>query len=71
MFETFVRYCSTLQAQFAPYPAQSLELTLPSLRFYFHDGVREACAMSYKMNGVHTRKSLRMELIKARSVLIE
>ena len=44
-FETLVIYCSTLQARFAPYLAQSLELTLPSLRFYFHDGVREACAM--------------------------
>ena len=44
-FETLVIYCSTLQARFAPYLSQSLELTLPSLRFYFHDGVREACAM--------------------------
>jgi hypothetical protein len=30
---------------FALYLAQGLELTLPLLRFYFHDGVREACAM--------------------------
>ncbi|KIM73570.1 hypothetical protein PILCRDRAFT_829051 [Piloderma croceum F 1598] len=48
-FETLVIYCSTLQARFAPYLAQSLELTLPSLRFYFHDGVREACAMLVPM----------------------
>lgn len=44
-FETLVIYCSTLSARFAPYLAQSLEVTLPALRFYFHDGVREACAM--------------------------
>lgn len=44
-FETLVIYCSTLQGRFAPYLSQSLELTLPSLRFLFHDGVREACTM--------------------------
>ena len=47
-FETLVIYCSTLGAQFAPYLSQSLELVLPSLRFYLHDGVREACAMFVK-----------------------
>ena len=44
-FETLVIYCSTLGSQFSPYLSQSLELVLPSLRFYLHDGVREACAM--------------------------
>ncbi|KAH8088992.1 ARM repeat-containing protein [Cristinia sonorae] len=44
-FETLLIYCSTLGARFAPYLSQSLELVLPSLSFYFHDGVREACAM--------------------------
>lgn len=44
-FETLVIYCSTLGAKFAPYLSQSLELVLPSLRFYFHEGVREACAL--------------------------
>lgn len=44
-FETLVIYCSTLGAKFAAYLSQSLELVLPSLRFVFHDGVREACAM--------------------------
>jgi hypothetical protein len=44
-FETLVIYVSTLGASFAPYLSPSLELVLPSLRFYFHDGVREACAM--------------------------
>lgn len=44
-FETLLVYSTTLGAQFAPYLAQSLETTLPSLRFYFHDGVREACVM--------------------------
>ena len=45
-FETLVIYVSTLQGKFAPYLGQSLELVLPSLRFYFHEGVREACALS-------------------------
>ncbi|KAK2464446.1 hypothetical protein APHAL10511_003594 [Amanita phalloides] len=44
-FETLIIYCSTLNARFAPYFAQTLELTLPGLKFYFHEGVREACAM--------------------------
>ncbi|TFK34400.1 ARM repeat-containing protein [Crucibulum laeve] len=48
-FETLVIYCSTLGPRFAPYLAQTLEVTLPSLRFYFHDGVREACAMLIPM----------------------
>ncbi|KAF8637684.1 hypothetical protein AX16_010759 [Volvariella volvacea WC 439] len=48
-FETLVIYCSTLGPRFAPYLAQCLELTLPSLKFYFHDGVREACAMLIPM----------------------
>jgi len=44
-FETLVIYCSTLGARFAPYLAQTLELTLPCFRFVFHEGVREAAAM--------------------------
>ena len=44
-FETLVIYCSTLGPRFAPYLSQSLEVTLPCLKFYFHEGVREACAM--------------------------
>jgi len=44
-FETLVIYCSTLGPKFAPYLSQTLEVTLPCLRFYFHEGVREACAM--------------------------
>lgn len=44
-FETLVIYCSTLGSRFAPYLTQSLELVLPSLGFWFHDGVREACAL--------------------------
>jgi importin-5 len=44
-FETLVIYCSTLGARFAPYLSQGLEVSLPALQFYFHDGVREACAM--------------------------
>ncbi|KAJ3791198.1 armadillo-type protein [Lentinula aff. detonsa] len=48
-FETMVIYASTLNARYAPYLAQSLEITLPALRFYFHDGVREACALLLPM----------------------
>ena len=43
-FETLLIYCSTLGPRFAPYLAQTLEVTLPCLQFYYHDGVREACA---------------------------
>ncbi|KDQ51416.1 hypothetical protein JAAARDRAFT_185002 [Jaapia argillacea MUCL 33604] len=48
-FETLVIYCSTLGPKFAQYLPQVLELVLPSLRFFFHDGVREACAMIIPM----------------------
>jgi len=48
-FETLVIYCSTLGPRFAPYLAQTLEVTLPCLRFYVHEGVREACAMLIPM----------------------
>ncbi|KAI0090866.1 ARM repeat-containing protein [Irpex rosettiformis] len=48
-FETLVIYCSTLGSRFAPYLSQSLELVLPSLGFFFHDGVREASALLIPM----------------------
>ncbi|KAH7909589.1 ARM repeat-containing protein [Hygrophoropsis aurantiaca] len=41
-FETLAIYAATLSPRFAPYVAQGLELCLPALRFYFHEGVREA-----------------------------
>lgn len=41
-FDTLVVYASLLGARFAPYLAQALDLTLPALQFYFHEGVREA-----------------------------
>ncbi|KIK93959.1 hypothetical protein PAXRUDRAFT_33792 [Paxillus rubicundulus Ve08.2h10] len=41
-FDTLVVYCSILNELFGPYVTQTLELTLPALRFYFHEGVREA-----------------------------
>ncbi|KAI0032084.1 ARM repeat-containing protein [Vararia minispora EC-137] len=44
-FETLAIHCSTLGTVFAPYLGQTLELALPALRFYFHDGVREASSM--------------------------
>ncbi|TFK68855.1 hypothetical protein BDN72DRAFT_947862 [Pluteus cervinus] len=48
-FETLVIHCSTLGARFAPYLAQTLELSLPSLKFYFYEGAREACAVLIPM----------------------
>ncbi|PPQ86212.1 hypothetical protein CVT25_006892 [Psilocybe cyanescens] len=48
-FETLVIYCSTLGPRFAPYLGPTLEVTLPCLRFYFHEGVREACVMLVPM----------------------
>ncbi|KAF8956378.1 armadillo-type protein [Flammula alnicola] len=48
-FETLVIYCPTLDARFAPYLSQTLEVTLLYLRFYFHEGVHEACAMLIPM----------------------
>ncbi|KAJ8090590.1 importin subunit beta-3 [Marasmius tenuissimus] len=44
-FETMVIRASTLGARYTPYLAQSLEVTLPSIKFYFHGGVTEASAM--------------------------
>ena len=44
-FEMLVIHVSTLGDNFGPYFGATLELVLPNLRFFFHDGVREACAM--------------------------
>jgi importin-5 len=44
-FETLAIHSSTLGPAFSPYLSQTLELALPALRFYFHDGVREASSM--------------------------
>jgi len=43
--EMLVVHASTLGDKFGPYVTQVTELALPGLRFYFHDGVREASAM--------------------------
>ncbi|KAK9764647.1 importin subunit beta-3 [Basidiobolus ranarum] len=40
----FVCYSRELGAGFSPYIEQILEIILPLLRFYFHDGVRHAAA---------------------------
>ncbi|KAI8978352.1 ARM repeat-containing protein [Trametes punicea] len=44
-FETLLIHASTLNARFGPYVLQVLDLALPALRFYIHEGVQEACAM--------------------------
>ncbi|KAK7458738.1 importin subunit beta-3 [Stygiomarasmius scandens] len=66
-FETMVIYASTLQGRYAPYLAQSLEVTLPALRFYFHDGVREACAMLIPMliQAGHLSNTLTNQMVSA------
>ena len=43
--EMLLVYVSTLGGSFAPYLAQSFELVLPALRFYFHVGVQETAAL--------------------------
>ncbi|KAG6856072.1 hypothetical protein H0H87_007683 [Tephrocybe sp. NHM501043] len=48
-FETLVIYCSTLSLSFAPYAMQTMEVALPALTFYYHDGVREASAVLIPM----------------------
>lgn len=45
-FETLLIYCSTLGGKYAPYLSQTLEICIPCLKFDFHEGVREASAMS-------------------------
>ncbi|KDQ15158.1 hypothetical protein BOTBODRAFT_158816 [Botryobasidium botryosum FD-172 SS1] len=44
-FDMLLTHCATLGPKFAPYLPRTLELALPGLKFFFHDGVREACAM--------------------------
>ncbi|KAH8827725.1 armadillo-type protein [Flagelloscypha sp. PMI_526] len=44
-FETLAIYCSTLGGRFAPYMGQTMEVVLPGLRFWWHEGVRESCAL--------------------------
>ncbi|ORY01320.1 ARM repeat-containing protein [Basidiobolus meristosporus CBS 931.73] len=42
--EMFICYSRELGAGFSPYTEKVLEIVLPLLRFYFHDGVRQAAA---------------------------
>lgn len=50
-FDTLVIYCNTLGPRFGPYLSQSLELALPALLFYFHEGVREAACRYVRVFG--------------------
>jgi len=43
VFHSLVVFCSTLQARFAPYVPQSLELTLLTLRSHPSDNIRNEC----------------------------
>ncbi len=43
--ETMLIHASTLGSKYGMWVSQSLEVALGGLKFYFHDGVREACAM--------------------------
>jgi hypothetical protein len=42
-FQSLAVYCSTMQAGFAPYLSQSLELTLSGLRLNPFYGIRDVC----------------------------
>ncbi|KAF8333461.1 armadillo-type protein [Cantharellus anzutake] len=44
-FDALLIYCHVMGPVFAPYVSQTLNLAIPGLRFYLHDGVREAAAM--------------------------
>ena len=44
-FDVLLVYCHVMGRKFAPYFSATLSLALPALRFFFHDGVREASAM--------------------------
>lgn len=57
-FDTLVIYCSILGGRFGPYLTQSLELTLPALQFYFHEGVREAaCRCAQPLSSWEERRA--------------
>jgi hypothetical protein len=43
--EMLICYARELGASFLPYVERSLEIVVPLLKFYFHDGVREATAV--------------------------
>jgi len=44
-FDVLLVYSHTMGRSFTPYLSQTLNLAVPALRFFFHDGVREAAAM--------------------------
>lgn len=44
-FENIVVHCSSLGDAFAEYVRPVMELCLPGLRYFYHEGVREASAM--------------------------
>ncbi|KAG8854198.1 hypothetical protein FRB96_007754 [Tulasnella sp. 330] len=48
-FENIVVHCSSLGEAFAEYVRPVLELCLPGLRYFYHEGVREASAMLIPM----------------------
>ena len=44
-FDVLLVFCSVMGQNFTPYLSTALQLALPALRFFFHDGVRETAAL--------------------------
>ncbi|KAK0240872.1 armadillo-type protein [Armillaria nabsnona] len=65
--ETMLIHASTLGSKYGMWVSQSLEVALGGLKFYFHDGVREACAMLLPilLHSGHTSGTLTPQMIHA------
>jgi len=44
-FDVLLVICSVMGQSFTPYLSTALQLALPALKFFFHDGVRETAAL--------------------------
>lgn len=44
-FDVLLVICSVMGKSFTPYLPTALQLALPALKFFFHDGVRETAAL--------------------------
>jgi len=73
VFRSLLIYCSTLEARFAPYVSQSLEITILTLRLHSHDVIQKtctslvpkllACAMENGVFSVQTISTIILQLI--------
>ena len=44
-YAMLVTHVSVMGSKFQPWLAETMNLVIPGLRFFFHDGVREACTL--------------------------